>query len=365
MIENQKVFEPNNESEEIDAESVKCSGCGSNMLFNPESQTLECPHCGTRQEFGSDSIAVEIDIMDGFEKSTQWPKSETVVFECDNCSAKVVLSSGETAKSCPFCGTAHVRKTEELAGIKPNAVIPFLLTDDKALELSRTWAKKRLFAPRKFKKNLCTDNVKGVYTPCFTFDSKTTSYYEGKIGKTHTRTVGSGKNRRTQTYVVWRRISGVYNHSFDDLLISAGSKLNQNKLEKISPFDTAVSKEYEKKYMLGFMAYHYDASLESCWQNAKDKMDDKIRRGILSNYVYDRVAYLNVSSSHSDVKFKYVMLPVYVGNFNYKQKLYNFYVNGSSGKVYGKTPKSILKILLSVLIGVLAVAGVIWLITNT
>ena len=96
------------------------------------------------------------------------------------------------------------------------------------------------------------------------------------------------------------------------------------------------------------MAYHYDTSIEDCWGSAKGVMDGRIRRGILSRYVYDKVAYLNVSTSHQDVTYKYVMLPVYVGNFNYKKKLYNFYVNGSTGKVKGKTPKSLWKILLTV-----------------
>ncbi len=364
MSESENLPEIEEQVEEIDAESIKCSACGSNMVFDPESQTLECPHCGTKESFGLDSVAREQDIMEGFEKSNQWSGSETSVFECDNCSAKVVLSSGETAKSCPFCGTAHVKKTEELAGLKPNAIIPFSITDEQALELSKAWARKRFFAPRSFKKNLSAGNVKGVYSPCFTFDSNTVSYYDGKIGRTHTRTVGSGKNRRTQTYVVWRHISGVYNHAFDDLLVTAGSKLNQSKLDKIAPFNTGVSKEYEKKYMLGFMAYHYDESLDDCWKSAKSTMDAKIRRGILSRYVYDRVAYLNVSTSHSEVKFKYVMLPVYVGNYNYKNKLFNFFVNGSSGKVHGKTPKSALKIALTILLSLAIVVGIILLNAN-
>lgn len=350
---------------EIDADSVKCENCGSNMVFDPESQTLECRHCGTKLVFGTNEVAKELNLLSGFENSADWSNDKTTVFECDNCSAKVVLEDAETAKNCPFCGTAHVRKIEELAGLKPNALIPFTISEDNALSLSKAWAKKRFFAPRDFKKNLRAENVKGVYSPCFTFDSVTTSYYEGKIGKTHTRTVGSGKNRRTQTYVVWRHISGVYNHSFDDVLITAGSKLNQDKLDKISPFNTGDSKNYEKKYMLGFMAYHYDDSLESCWGKAKNNIDAKIRRGILSNYVHDRVAYLNVSTTHSEVKYKYVMLPIYVGNYNYKKKLYNFYVNGSSGKVYGKTPKSPFKIALTILLSVAVVVGVAFLFMNS
>jgi hypothetical protein len=52
------------------------------------------------------------------------------------------------------------------------------------------------------------------------------------------------------------------------------------------------------------------------------------------------------------------MLPVYIGNFKYKSKLYNFYVNGSTGKVHGKTPKSFWKIFSVVLVSIAVAVGV-------
>jgi hypothetical protein len=85
---------------------------------------------------------------------------------------------------------------------------------------------------------------------------------------------------------------------------------------------------------------------------------------ILDQYAHDRVAYLNVSTTHENLTYKYVMLPVYVGNFNYKQKLFNFFVNGSTGRVNGKTPKSALKIALTVLFIVAIVAGIVLFIMN-
>jgi hypothetical protein len=183
------------------------------------------------------------------------------------------------------------------------------------------------------------------------------------IGNTRTRVVGSGKNRRVETYVVWRNICGTYFDNFDDVLITAGEKFNQKQLDSISPYYTNDGKVYEEKYVLGFASYHYDCEMTDCWAKAKSKMDAVIRRGILSKYTYDKLSYLNVSTSHQGVTYKYVMLPVYVGNFKYKKKLYNFYVNGSTGKVSGKTPKSIWKILSTVLLGVGLVVGLALLMT--
>ena len=359
MAENVKNEYGEDESK-VSTESIKCPACGSNMVFDPESQMLYCEHCGTKRSFNQDLQASEIDLMSGFnsdDKAAEWG-DEVTVFRCDNCGAKVVLKAGETAKCCPFCGTAHVEKSDELAGIKPNGVIPFLLTVEKAVERVKNWAKKKLFAPRKFKKSVNPENVKGVYSPCFTFDSKTTSVYRGRIGKTYTRVVGSGKNQRTETYVVWKDISGTYYHNFDDILISAGNKVTQKTFEKLSPYDTNASKGYQENYLLGFMAYHYDKSIEDCWGLAKSKMDAIIRKGILSQYSYDQVAFLNISTSHEAVNYKYVMLPVYVGNFNYNQKLYNFYVNGVSGKTTGKTPVSLWRVLAAIGIGLATAASI-------
>ncbi len=347
------------EENQVDTEVVKCENCGSNMVFHPDTQSLICPHCQSAKNFGISTFNKEVDLLSGLNDDSVWKKEEVSVFNCENCGAKVVLKQGETAVKCPFCSTSHVTKTEELGGIKPHALLPFTFSIKKAVEYAKEWAKKRFFAPRKFKKNIKAENVNGVYTPCFTFDSKTFSYYEGRIGITKTRTVGSGKNRRTQVYTVWRNIRGTYSHNYDDILITAGSKFGQKELEKVSPFDTNNGKKYEEEFLLGFMAYHYDNELNDCWTQAKGKIDGDLRRKILSQYVHDKVAYLNVNTSHEDVTYKYVMLPVYVGSYHYAKKNYNFFVNGNTGKVYGKTPISPIKVILTVLLTALVIVGIV------
>ena len=348
----------------VDTEHVKCSSCGSNMVFDPDKKSLYCAHCGFIYSFADGTVAKECDLSMGFDTDTEWSRENTCSYECSNCGAKVVMTEGETSSVCPFCGTHYVKETKELKGIKPHGVIPFTFGEEKAIESVKFWAKKRLFAPRKFKKNLTAEKVKGIYLPCFTFDSKPVSYYNGRVGTRHTRVVGSGKNRRTETYIIWRNISGVYYSAFDDVLVSACSKLNQNNLEEVMPFDTNASNGYQEEYMLGFMAYHYDYELTDCWGLAKTKMDARIRQGILAMHRYDVLDYLDVSTNHEAVTYKYVMLPIYVGNYSYRKKVYNFFINGSTGKVSGKTPKSVLKIL-SVVLGLTAVVLLLaWLLTK-
>ncbi len=348
-----------NVEEKADVHSIKCSACGANMRFDPESQMLYCEHCDSKQNFGEGTTAEEQDIRLDMSSGSVWGRDETVLFRCENCGAEVVLNKNETATSCPFCGTSHVQKTEDLAGLKPNAVLPFLFSAKKAIEYAKAWAKRKIYAPKKFKKSLNADKVKGVYTPCFTFDSCTSSVYSARLGKRYTRVVGSGKNRRTETYTVYFNVSGTYSSEFDDIVVTAGSKMDQKRMDSLLPYDTNASKMYEEEYLLGFMAYHYDKDLSSCWDSAKSIMDNALKRAILSRYTYDVVSYFNISTTHQNVTYKYVMLPVYVSNFKYNKKVYNFYVNGSTGKVAGKTPVSPWKVLFTVLgVGAL-IAGII------
>ena len=221
--------------------TVKCPSCGGNMIFDPESQMLKCEHCGNAVDFEKSTAVEELDIFTAFGSAEEW-KDESAVYRCENCGAVVVLKTGETATGCPYCGTAHVVKTTELAGLKPTAVIPFTLSKQSAIEKARAWAKSKLYAPKSFKRNLYPENFRGVYQPSFTFDSQTESYYSARLGTRHTRTVGSGKNRRTETYIVWRYVSGVYNDFFDDVLINADTGYSQKTLNKIMPFDNSAIK---------------------------------------------------------------------------------------------------------------------------
>ncbi len=332
---------------------VKCSNCGSNMIFDPITQALKCNHCGSIDDFSKDKNVKELDILDSLVVNEDWDKDSSV-YRCDNCGAVVVLNVGEVAKNCPYCGTSHIVKSEELAGLKPNAVYPFSITEEQGALKAKEWAKRKFFAPRKFKKTLLAENMRGVYEPCFTFDSFTYSTYVGRVGDRRTRTVGSGKNRRTETYIVWYNISGTYYHNFDDVMVNATSKYTQKQLDKLLPFNYETINVYEQKFLTGYMAHRHEKSVNDSWEEAKDIMDAKLKAKILSQYHYDVVDYLNVSTTHEKVTYKYVLLPIYNLVFNYNKKNYNVYVNGNTGKVAGKTPVSPLKVL-GLILGIVAI----------
>ena len=342
--------DPNIQVDDIKTENLSCPTCGAYLIFSPKKQCLYCEHCGYEQAIEPNGSVQEISLAEGIAVISNWNDSAKM-YSCENCGAKVLLENGETAASCPFCGTPHIIESEELPGLRPNAILPFKQSKEDAEDFALTWAKKKLFAPSNFKKRAAVEGLSGVYAPCFTFDSDTRSTYVGVLGKYYTVTVGSGKDRRTETRVRYFSVSGNYNQFFDDLVYEVSPMINQKIYEKMGSFPLKTAVVYDDKYMSGYCSNYYERDMNSCWEDAKKDIDGIIRKNIVKQYNADVVQSLNVQTIHLNVTYKYVLVPVYVGKFYYKNKLYNFYESGITGKVTGKYPVSPLRVIVAILIG--------------
>jgi DNA-directed RNA polymerase subunit RPC12/RpoP len=340
---------------------TKCPSCGANLEYDPAARGLKCPYCGTVVALDFTKISEEQVFSKLFDKNTNDWGAETHVVRCANCGAREIISKMEITKRCAFCGTTNVVDTDEVSGLKPNAVLPFLLTEKAACENVVKWAKNKFFAPRKFKKSVKPEDVYGNYSPSFTFDADTFSSYDGELGEYYYVTVRvNGKDvreRRTR----WFHISGNHSFSFDDVLIQASQSMTQKTLNKLQPFDTNRSQDYSEDFLEGFSASQYTKDGKQCWSEAQGIMKKAVEKQILSGYRYDVIRYINVDMKCRNVTYKYVLLPLYVGHCSYSQKLYNFFVNGQNGKVAGKTPVSWIKILIVALIALAAIAGLVYL----
>ena len=346
---------------EVDTYNAKCPSCGSTMVFDPDSQSLKCEHCGTMGDIEKNFEIVENDIEKGFDEAQKWSPEEQVTYKCSNCGAVVVLSIDEEASICPFCKATHIAKQDAFEGIRPHVVMPFQFGRDKAVEYSKKWAKRRIFAPRQFKKSIHVEEMHGIYEPCFTFDSNTFSSYSGRVGYRRTKVVGSGKNRRTVTYIEYRYVSGTHSSFFDDITIASNKNFTQKDYRNLAPFKKECACVYEKQYLSGFMADSYQKSLNECWGDAKKEIDSQIRLQIKNKLHCDVIDYLKVSTSHTNVMFKYMLVPVYSLIYRFKKKNYNVKVNGTTGKVKGKTPVSPIRVIIAVLLGIGIVGLLAWL----
>ncbi len=362
MSANDAAFGVNGEPIEKKTDTAKCPACGAEMNFSPEKQQLACPYCGCTKEVDFNKTSSEIVLEQMMsQRNNEWGE-ETHVFRCSNCGAKEVLDRTEIAKACPFCGTTNVTQVEELSGLRPNGVVPFAIDVKTATKNVVAWAKRKLFAPRAFKQNVKPEKIHGTYIPGFTFDAKTFTWYTGRLGKYYTRTVRVNGKTQTRSELRYFPISGTLDLPFDDVLIQATKRIEQRDIDNICPFETNASNEYSSVFLHGYSAQSNEKSGEQCWEEARNVMRDGIRSTALSKYDYDVVDSFDAQTSFSGVTFKYLLLPLYVGHCNFKNKLYNFFVNGKNGKVTGKTPVSPVKVGLAIALGLLVIGGIILLI---
>ena len=349
----------NNEMEETLSEDYSCPSCGAPIKFDPNTSTLECSYCGFKQVISGETSSEEYDLENASEDDS-WG-DEAKVVKCENCSAKNVIDKNSITSTCPFCGSNQVVDTDELSGIKPQRVIPFKLNEGDASTKYHTWVKKRFLTPSKIKKAKIETTISGVYLPIWTFDTNTLSHYNGRLGKHYTVVRGSGKNRRVETRIRWYRISGIKALTFDDLPVNAGKKISQDEINSLLPYETNDSFLYKREFLVGFSAEHYDVKLKEGWEKAKNITVPTIKSQILRQYIYDVVGYINIKTNYNDITYKYVLIPVWIGNYKYKNKNYRYLVNGETGKLVGKAPVSALKVML-VIFGVLLLAAAIILI---
>lgn len=336
----------------------ECPGCGANLKYSPDEEALYCEYCKTTISLKGEASEEELDFLSNVDNVHDTWSDETVIVACDNCGSKNVISKKDITSHCPFCGSASVIKIDELVGEKPNRVIPFKIGNDGAVAAYKKWIKKKFFAPSKIKKDIPNPILTGVYIPTWTYDANSLSTYRGRLGEHYTVTVGSGDNRRTETRTRYFYISGVHNSEHDDILICSGKKLEQKVLDRLAPYNTNDSYVYDERYLAGFVAEHYELSLKDGWDIAKAKAKEKIESEILSKYHYDVVSFLHVNSKYDSITYKYVILPVWICNYAYNNKKYQFMVNGESGKLVGKAPVSPIKVcvLIFIIIAIIVAA---------
>jgi len=206
-----------------------------------------------------------------------------------------------------------------------------------------------------------------VYLPHWTYDSHTTSTYQGEAGHYYyvnvTRTVTRDGKQVTETVqerrTRWVPASGVVENDFDDVVIPGSERLEQSLLETVQPYDLQQLCTYQAGFLSGFQAEKPSVNVKQGWEKAQLPIENEMRslahRDIRAYADESRVHSL--SSVHENVKYKLTLLPMYLSSFTYKDKLYHVLVNGQTGKVGGQSPISVWRVLLAIAIGIGVLVG--------
>lgn len=340
----------------------KCPQCGAVLTFDPGSGGMHCGYCDYRRDVASDEQSVAELSFDSAEHrdSIDWGAEKKQII-CKSCGAASIYDQLDIANECPFCGSNQVMQEKGADSLAPNAVAPFQVSAKQAETLFADWIKRQLFAPSKAKRQAKADRFNGLYLPYWTFDSDTFSTYTARYGIDR-RVRQKDGTYRTET--TWRNTSGTFDYFVDDVTVLASSRHSTHSLKGIEPFDFQSLKPYRPEYLAGFVSERYSVGIDDAWPLAKDQiarvLDGAISHQIRANYRADRVSNLRFDTTFSNRTYKYALLPLWMSSFSYQQKIYEFLVNGQTGKVSGKVPISVIRVIIAVLLGLALLAVILY-----
>ena len=351
-----------------------CQQCGAELRFAPGQTVLKCDHCGhvqtipqaagPRQRRALGEIPLAAGLRDDLPADAVEQVRSTT---CPNCGAVVEFQGASHATECPFCATPVVVDTGTHRHIKPQALVPFRLSEREARAALTNWLGRLWFAPNRLLEFTRKGRaMTGIYVPFWTFDADTRSSYHGQRGDAYyeTRTVTvnvNGRNERRQEQVRkirWTRVSGRVARDFDDVLVMASASLPERIGNDLTPWDLADLVPYSPEYLSGFQAEGYTVALADGHDLARRKMAQVIQSDVRHDIGGDEQRIDAVDTDWSDETFKHILLPVWMAAYRYRGKSFRFVVNAQTGEVQGERPWSAWKIAFAVLL-VLIAAGLV------
>jgi hypothetical protein len=225
----------------------------------------------------------------------------------------------------------------------------------------RQWYGNRWFAPNALKRGALTDTVKGLYIPYWTFDAQVHADWTAESGyyyyETETYRDGNGQLQTRQVQRVrWVPSAGALDHFFDDELVPASRGVQEEMLRQIEPFPT--TKElvaYNAGYLSGWVVERYQIDLVAAAKEAQAEMEQAMTGFCAAQVPGDTHRNLDVATDYSGQTFKHILVPIWLLTYNYGARNFQVVINGYTGAIAGKYPKSWVKITLAILAGLAAI----------
>lgn len=385
-----------------------CENCGASLAFAPGQNALTCPYCGHTQAIspgagraparqsaggpdGQDVLLrepstgraiqwdashkspelAEIPLAQGLRLDQSSDLTQTVrTVSCPNCGARMEQSGDTHSSLCPFCATPVVTDTGAARMLKPQGVLPFVLTEAQARAALDDWLKGLWFAPSGLVRYARRGRrMQGVYSPFWTFDADTRSRYRGLRGDHYFETVYvtqqvNGRTQQVPQQVMrtrWTRAAGSVARRFNDVLVLASTALPRRFTDALAPWDLSHLASYDPQYLAGFGAEGYTVALADGHGVARAEMAGVIATDVRRDIGGDVQQIEAVETDFSGETFKHILLPVWLAAYKYNGNSYRFVVNGQSGRVQGDRPWSAWKIAFAVLAAAVAIAALLWL----
>lgn len=359
----------------MDVKSYDCPNCGAKLEFDPDKQKFCCEYClGEFDEVQINELAQQKldNEREEYEKRNQMPEEEaltseeekantefeenTRLYQCPTCGAQIVADNNTAASFCYYCHNPVILKGRVQGMYRPSKVLPFAFGKDKAVEYFNKWAKEKKYITHDLISEKQIEKLTGLYVPFWVADARTNTKYSA-IGK-KIRSWSSGGYRYTQTkeYSIQREMDIEY----DGIPGDGSKKIEDSLMEAIEPYDYSQIKDFDMAYLSGFFADKYDVEKEAMYPRIFDRMraNNNARiKEIVNGYTYISGEHINTETKN--IKWNYMLLPVWFMTFNYQGKTWEYAINGQTGKIAGELPVNYKKLRLHQFLYGLAAAAVV------
>lgn len=349
---------------------IKCPGCGGAMMYAPKTQNLQCIYCGVTKPLSVKPAEIQENDYVLWAQKNEEEKAKTekeqsmnaVQVKCDQCGATVQLDSTKSSTNCPYCGTPLMLEKAQVKRFwQPNYLLPFAIDKKECSTLFSKWLNGKWFLPSKYKNgNVSGEKFQGIYYPYWTYDAHTRTNYEGERGrnrKVRSRNAKGETIKRTVTD--WSHVSGTVSHDFDDILVPASKNLPEDILKEQKSWPLQSLVHYTPEFTAGFSTDVYTVDFTEGVETAKKQMEEAIEEDIHKDIGGDKQRILQKRIFYTDLMFKLILLPLWIGVFNIDGKTYQFIINGRTGEVHGDYPLDKMKVTLVVL-GVIALVALVF-----
>ena len=326
-------------------QDYKCPCCDGGIEFHSGAQKMKCPYCDT--EFDVDDVvayqqAVAEDVGDDMTWQTdpgqQWSEEETQglrTYVCRTCAGEIVTDATTGATHCPYCGNPVVMKGQFEGDLKPDLVIPFKLDKKAAMEALKKHYKGKRLMPKAFKDENRIQQIKGVYVPFWLFEADADAHIRYKATRVRCWSDSNYDYTETRHYSVIR--GGKL--GFNWVPVDGSSKMADDLMESIEPFDISDAVDFQTAYLSGYLADRYDVTAEQSVDRANTRVRNTTEAAFNSTVSgYTTCVPVSTNIHLQNGKAKYALYPVWLLSTTWKDKSYTFAMNGQTGRLVGDLP---------------------------
>lgn len=322
--------------------NYKCPACTGPLRFDSATGKLQCDFCGSSYEVaeieklyaekdaqaaGAFRQAEEQAAADGEWTSasgSDWgaDAEKLRVYSCPSCGAELICDETTSATSCPYCGNNTIVPGQFSGALKPDYVLPFKLDKAAAVAaLKKHYGGKKLL-PKAFSNENHIEEVKGVYVPFWLYDGSA----EVDVRCHGTKVSGYSTARENVTVTNHYDVRRAGAVRFERVPVDASSKMPDDHMDAIEPFDYKELKPFSTAYLPGFLADKYDVSVQDCAERADSRCEtsavELMEQDARGDYTSCTVESRNVTLHRG--KVHYALMPVWLLSTKWNGKSFLF-----------------------------------------